>query len=379
MLLLCLLAAGALRGQENPMPQNPDSLHRVLEQHTQEDMNRAKTPIEEIWRIGLLIAVFCACIAFAMIFRLRWSRNGKSRELVEHQRVVNARREEIDQRFEKFAWPKTVAGRPDPYTDTRPTNNVEDPPDAKDKDTLLVVEDNADLRNFMVECLSAEFHVLAAAHGEEGVSVAINAVPNLVLSDLMMPRLDGMGLTRVLKTDERTSHIPIIILTAKDSSSSRIEGLNTGADDYLTKPFSYDELRTRIYNLIRQRRQLAQRYRDRVFLPPSTEAQSMDDKFLQKSLAIIERHLEDSTFSVEKMADEIGLSRTQLLRKIKALTGLATSDLIRDIRLQKAADLIRHKADTVTQIGYIVGFSDQSYFAKCFKKKYGVNPSEYRG
>ena len=283
------------------------------------------------------------------------------------------------QRIDEFAWPRPVAILPDEYTDTPPADDTEESPDTKDKDTLLVVEDNTDLRNFMMECLSPEFHVLTAANGEEGVGVAIGTIPSLILSDLMMPRMDGMALTRVLKTDERTSHIPIILLTAKDDSSSRIQGLNTGADDYLTKPFSYDELRARIHNLIRQRRQLAERYRDRVTLPTTTEARSMDEKFLQKSLAIVERHLDDSSFSVEKMAEEVGLSRTQLLRKIKALTGLSPSDLIRDLRLQKAAELIRRKADTVTQIGYHVGFSDQSYFAKCFKKKYGVSPSEYQG
>jgi DNA-binding response OmpR family regulator/anti-sigma regulatory factor (Ser/Thr protein kinase) len=248
------------------------------------------------------------------------------------------------------------------------------------KDSILIVEDNNDLRQFMINNLQQDYHVLSASNGEEALTIAMTNVPNIVLSDLMMPVMDGMKLTEKLKGDERTSHIPVILLTAKNEPASRIEGLNTGADDYLTKPFSNDELKARISNLIRQRKLLAEKYKERiVVLASEKESESMEEKFLQKALRSVEQNLDDPSFSVVKMAEDVGLSRTQLLRKLKALTGISPNEFIKDIRLQRAAELIRQKADTVTQIGYRVGFNDQSYFTKCFKKKFGVSPSDYLG
>lgn len=246
------------------------------------------------------------------------------------------------------------------------------------KDSILIVEDNNDLRQFIINNLQQDYHVLSASNGEEALSIAMTNVPSIVLSDLMMPVMDGMKLTGKLKSDERTSHIPVILLTAKNEPESRIEGLNTGADDYLTKPFSNDELKARISNLIRQRKLLADKYKERiVVLSAEKESESMEEKFLQKALRSVEQNLDDPSFSVVRMAEDIGLSRTQLLRKLKALTGISPNEFIKDIRLQRAAELIRQKADTVTQIGYRVGFNDQSYFTKCFKKKFGVSPSEF--
>jgi DNA-binding response OmpR family regulator len=246
------------------------------------------------------------------------------------------------------------------------------------KDSILIVEDNNDLRQFIINNLQQDYHVLSASNGEEALAIAMTNVPSIVLSDLMMPVMDGMKLTGKLKSDERTSHIPVILLTAKNEPESRIEGLNTGADDYLTKPFSNEELKARISNLIRQRKLLADKYKERiVVLSSEKESESMEEKFLQKALRSVEQNLDDPSFSVVKMAEDVGLSRTQLLRKLKALTGISPNEFIKDIRLQRAAELIRQKADTVTQIGYRVGFNDQSYFTKCFKKKFGVAPSEF--
>jgi signal transduction histidine kinase/DNA-binding response OmpR family regulator len=263
-----------------------------------------------------------------------------------------------------------------------PTNDETEEEQAIDttKDSILIVEDNNDLRQFMINNLQQDYHVLSASNGEEALTIAMTNVPNIVLSDLMMPVMDGMKLTKELKGDERTSHIPVILLTAKNEPESRIEGLNTGADDYLTKPFSNDELKARISNLIRQRKLLADKYKERVVVLASEKvSESLEEKFLQKALRSVEQNLDDPSFSVVKMAEDIGLSRTQLLRKLKALTGISPNEFIKDIRLQRAAELIRQKADTVTQIGYRVGFNDQSYFTKCFKKKFGVSPSEYHG
>lgn len=246
------------------------------------------------------------------------------------------------------------------------------------QETVLIVEDNAELRNYMASLLEGQYTVFKAPDGAEALACARKMLPSLIISDLMMPRMDGIEFTASIKSDERTSHIPVILLTAKSGQESRIDGLKTGADDYLTKPFSVEELMVRVRNLIDLRKKLAERYRERIRVHvTSSEEMSLDDKFLMRAKEIVEANMEDVLFSVEKMAEEMSLSRTQLLRKLKALTGLAPNDFIRDLRLQKAAEMIRQKADTITQIGYAVGFNDQSYFSKSFKKEFGETPTEY--
>lgn len=245
-------------------------------------------------------------------------------------------------------------------------------------ETVLIVEDNPELRDYMGSLLENDYIIYKAPDGIEALACARKVLPSLIISDLMMPGMDGMELTANIKSDERTSHIPVILLTAKSGRESRIDGLKTGADDYLTKPFSVEELTVRVANLIGLRKKLAERYRERIRVHvTSAEEMSLDDKFLMRAKEIVEANMEDVLFSVEKMAEEMGLSRTQLLRKLKALTGLAPNDFIRDLRLQKAAEMIRQKADTITQIGYAVGFNDQSYFSKSFKKEFGETPTEY--
>lgn len=249
---------------------------------------------------------------------------------------------------------------------------------AEIRETVLIVEDNAELRDYMASLLEGDYIVFKAPDGVEALACARKVLPSLIISDLMMPRMNGMELTASIKSDERTSHIPVILLTAKSGQESRIDGLKTGADDYLTKPFSVEELTVRVKNLIALRKKLAERYRERIRVHVTAqEEMSLDDKFLMRAKAIVEANMEDVLFSVEKLAEEMNLSRTQLLRKLKALTGLAPNDFIRDLRLQKAAEMIRQKADTITQIGYAVGFNDQSYFSKSFKKEFGETPTEY--
>jgi signal transduction histidine kinase/DNA-binding response OmpR family regulator len=246
------------------------------------------------------------------------------------------------------------------------------------KDSVLVVEDNPDLLNFIASILEPQYLVYKSENGDDGVRMALRFVPNLILTDLMMPGIDGIQLVEKVKHDERTSHIPVILLTAKTESQSKLTSLKTGVDDYLNKPFSTEELLVRIQNLIEQRKQLAIRFRERILVPITpTREDSLDDKFLQKVRSVVEANMGTFTFSVEQLADETNLSRTQLLRKLKALTGLSPNEFIKDLRLKKAADMIRQKADTITQIGYSVGFSDQSYFTKCFKKQFGVTPTDY--
>ena len=245
-------------------------------------------------------------------------------------------------------------------------------------DTILIVEDNDDLRNFVAATLRDRFKTITAKDGEEGLAIAIEEIPDLVISDVMMPNLDGVSLTDKIKSDERTCHVPVVLLTAKADIRSKIEGLQKGADDYLSKPFSTEELKVRVTNLIEQRKKLAAKYSAAHFTAVTAPKEpSLDDKFIARARKIVEDNIGDSAFGVEKMADKIHLSRTQLFRKLKAISGMSPNEFINEIRLQKAAELILSKADTLTQISYSVGFNEQSYFAKRFRKKFGVNPSEY--
>ncbi len=246
--------------------------------------------------------------------------------------------------------------------------------------TILIVEDNIDLQNYLASILSKLYTVVIAKDGAEGLEYAYQQIPDLILSDVMMPKLNGIDMTEKLKLDERTSHIPIILLTAKADLESRLTGLKIGADDYLAKPFIVEELFIRIANLLNLRKILAKKYMTRLSGMASskvTSEPSLDEKFLQKAKAVVERHMSDSLFGVESMAEEMNLSRAQLFRKLKAISGLSPTDFISDIRLLRAAEMIRGKFDTLAQISYSVGFNEQSYFAKRFRKKFGMNPSDY--
>ncbi|MGC3945005.1 MAG: ATP-binding protein [Chryseolinea sp.] len=247
-----------------------------------------------------------------------------------------------------------------------------------ERDTIVVVEDNADLLSFITSLLDSRYTVLKASDGEEGFSITAQKLPDLVLSDLMMPRIDGLQLTERIKQDERTSHIPVVLLTARNESGSKLSSYKIGADDYLTKPFSSEELLVRIDNLIAQRKNLSKRFRQKILVEPTPQHHaSLDEKFLFSLRDTVESQLSDPDFGVDQLAEAACMSRTQLFRKMHALTGLSPSEFIRDLRLRHAADLIASKSDTISQVGYRVGFRDQSYFAKCFKKQFGVAPSAY--
>jgi signal transduction histidine kinase/DNA-binding response OmpR family regulator len=247
-------------------------------------------------------------------------------------------------------------------------------------DSILIIEDSQDLREYIASLLKDDYSVLTAKDGEEGFVVAAEQMPSLILSDIMMPKLNGIELTEKIKTDERTSHIPVVLLTAKADESSKIEGLQTGADDYLAKPFSIAELKVRISNLIEQRKKLALLYRVTLAEPAAlpTAEPSMDEKFLARVRRVVEAHMSDNSFGVEAMAQEVHLSRAQLFRKLKAIANVSPNEFINEMRLQKAAELIRLRVDGLTQISYQVGYNEQSYFAKRFRKKFGVTPSEYQ-
>jgi CheY-like chemotaxis protein len=245
------------------------------------------------------------------------------------------------------------------------------------KTVILVVEDNYDMREYIKESLFDSYEVEEAVNGEQGVRIAEKIIPDLIISDLMMPKMDGNELTRILKTDERTSHIPIIILTAKSGQENKIEGLETGADDYLTKPFDLKELRVRVDNLINIRRKLQEKFSkgDFLYKPSGEKIKSIDEKFLNKIIKVIEKHLSEENFSIEECGSEVGMSRTHLYKKVKALVGKSPSQYVRTVRLTYAKKMIEEGKGNISEIAYSVGFSSPAYFSKCFKEEFGYPPS----
>ena len=250
--------------------------------------------------------------------------------------------------------------------------------ESEDKTIILVVEDNADVRNYIKDSLDDSYRVLEAVNGEQGVKKASEIIPDLIISDIMMPKMDGNELSRRIKNDERTSHIPVILLTAKSEQESKLEGLETGADDYLTKPFDTKELLVRIKNLISIRRKLQEKFSGGKIISRQVEKKlsNLDEKFLTKVLEVAETHLSEEEFSIEEFGNEVGMGRVQLHRKLKALTGKSPSLFLRSVRLAKAKKMIEEKQGNISEIAYSVGFSTPIYFTKCFKEEFGYTPSD---
>ena len=245
--------------------------------------------------------------------------------------------------------------------------------------TVLVIDDNTDIRQYERTLLQDEYVVLEAADGKEGLSVAIKEVPDLVICDVMMPVMDGLEFTKQLKTNTATSHIPVIMLTAKNLEEHRAEGYEHGADSYITKPFHSKVLLARIENLLRQRQLLKNLYQGTKEAEKEISEAHLEDRdkqFLKQLQAIIQKNLSDSEFGVEDMGQQIGLSRVQLYRKVKAMTGSSVVDLLRKARLAKARRLLETRSMSVSEVAYEVGFSAPSYFTKCFKEEYGMLPGD---
>jgi signal transduction histidine kinase/DNA-binding response OmpR family regulator len=241
----------------------------------------------------------------------------------------------------------------------------------------LIIEDNRDLRRFIASCINEQFRVLEADSGASGWQTAITAIPDIIISDVMMPGLDGFQLIEKLKKDVRTSHVPVILLTAKAGQQHKLEGLKTGADDYLTKPFDAPELLTRMDNLIAQRRLLRKKFAGQIILKPSEiVVESTDERFLQNVMKSIEQHLSEEEFNVEKLADSVAMSRSQLHRKLQALLDQSPSDLLRQTRLLRAKELLQKRAGVPSEVAYQVGFSSHTYFSKAFRDEFGISPSE---
>jgi len=248
-----------------------------------------------------------------------------------------------------------------------------------DKTIVLVVEDNPDVREFIRDGLTEHYYIEEAANGEQGLRKAEKFIPDLILSDIMMPKMDGYEMTRQLKQNDKTSHIPIILLTAKSDKDSKLEGLGLGADDYLVKPFDTDELLARIKNLIETRRMLQEKFGAGAVViqkQEKTKLSCIDEQFLNRIMLVIDEHITEEEFSIEEFGKDVGMSRSQMHRKLKALTGKSASVYLRTVRLAKAKQLIEEKKGTISEISYQVGFSSPAYFSRCFKEEFGHVPSE---
>jgi len=248
----------------------------------------------------------------------------------------------------------------------------------KNAPMILLVEDNADVRSFIRSNLGMDFTFKEAANGLDGLAIALETIPDLIITDLMMPKMNGIELSEKLKSDERTSHIPLIMLTAKSDVESKIEGFEKGADHYITKPFDISELQARVANLIEQRNKLREKFSREIKLQPKDiMIKSKDEEFLIRAIETIEQNISDPEFTVETFQKEMWMSRMQLHRKLKALTEKSTSEFIRSIKMKRAAQLVESKMGSIAEVAYEVGFNDPSYFTKCFRLEFDVSPSEY--
>ena len=243
---------------------------------------------------------------------------------------------------------------------------------------VLIVEDNEDLREYMRVEFAQYFDLLEAENGKKGLEKAFEFIPDLIISDLIMPEMDGIEFCKEIKNDARTSHIPIIILTAHGSHIDKVRGYEIGADDYITKPFSSDLLLLRIENLLKNRKELQTKFSREVRLQPKDlPISNMDERFLTKAMEVVEENLNNSDFNADSFASEMCMSRVHLYRKLKALTDQSVSDFVKTARLKLAANLIGENKLTIKEAAYTVGFKDPKYFSKCFKQQFGVKPSDY--
>jgi signal transduction histidine kinase/ligand-binding sensor domain-containing protein/DNA-binding response OmpR family regulator len=259
-------------------------------------------------------------------------------------------------------------------------NGIPDPvPEEEIKEySVLVVEDNPQIRTYLAELLSPRYQVYDASNGQEAFEIALELIPDLVVSDVMMPVMDGITFCHKLKTDMRISHIPVILLTARTLDDSIIEGFESGADDYLTKPFNERVLLARISNILQSRQEIRERVRREMILnPQEVSLNTQDGIFLSRFVAYIEEHIEEADFNIMQMAMEMAMSHSNLYKKVKALTGMSVIGFIKDFRLKKAAQLLAQNELHITEIAYMVGYSERRHFSQDFKRKFNLTPKEY--
>lgn len=247
--------------------------------------------------------------------------------------------------------------------------------------TILVVDDNQDMKQFLTSILEKEYAVESAEDGESAKRIIQTKPVDLIITDLMMPNVDGLELTQYVRENPETDHIPVILLTAKTAIESRLLALKKGADDYIAKPFEPEYLRARVNNIMAQRKQLEQSYRQRLMRlesPKTADKHNTADVFLAKLLDIMDRQLDNNTLTVDDLVEEMGMGRTVFFNKLKTMTGLSPVEFVREIRIKRAAQLLEESKYNITEVTYMVGMNDSRYFAKCFKNTYGVTPSEYK-
>lgn len=285
-------------------------------------------------------------------------------------------------------YPDALHGESSP-SGQEPDRNCDEKPEeeAEDKPILLVVEDDKDIQQYIANSLSDEFTVLCASNGREGLAMTLDKIPDIVVSDIMMPVMDGIGMCRAIRAEITTSHVPVVLLTARDSIADKEEGYKAGADSYLTKPFSARLLRSRLHNLLDNRRRMARRVMDRSDDETPGQGQAdnhevpafnpLDTKFINKMTSIIEQNSEMYKMDIAFIAGEMAMSHSTLYRKVKALTGMSVNEFIRKVKLRKAAHALQEGSHTVSEISFMTGFSSVAYFRQCFKAEFGVSPSEY--
>jgi len=247
-----------------------------------------------------------------------------------------------------------------------------------EKLTILIVEDHKVLRNFMKNLLQQEYNVLVAENGAKGLKKALKYVPDLVVSDVIMPEMVGTELCAKIKENIKTSHIPVILLTSRTSFVYKIEGLESGADDYISKPFNLVEFKLRIKNVLKSTQRLKEKFsKPDIFSASEITTSSLDEQLFKKALKVVEENISNEQFDVQFFSTELGVSRTMLFTKVKAWTNFTPNEFIHEIRMKRAAQLLEQTSMNVSQISYKVGFNNPKYFSKCFQKKYGETPSQY--
>ncbi|QRR00258.1 hybrid sensor histidine kinase/response regulator transcription factor [Dyadobacter sandarakinus] len=265
--------------------------------------------------------------------------------------------------------------------DAESTTGIEMQPEKspKNKPVVLLVEDHDEFRAYLKEVFEKEYEILEAASGKAGLDATLEHIPDLIVSDVMMPGMNGIELCRMIKTDRRISHIPVVLLTARAEEEQQLQGYQTGADAYVTKPFRLDILQVRIANLIRQRKQLQQQFQQHVEIRPSEVAvHSLDEQFVNSAVKVVEENLSNADFTVEELSDAMSMSRVYLYKKILSLTGKTPIEFIRHIRIRRGAGLLEKTQLTISEIAYQIGFNNPKYFAKLFKEEYKMLPTEYR-
>lgn len=250
--------------------------------------------------------------------------------------------------------------------------------DAQISDTLLIVEDNADVTEYLTDRLSKHYHVYTASNGLEALDVLKDKEVDLILTDVMMPEMDGIKLCKSLKKNIKTCHIPVIILSARSNTEDQLQGLEVGADDYLPKPFTFSVLKAKIQNMLKSRRRMLEHYSKSLEIEPEKITfNTMDEELLKKAMKIVTDNLDNSEFSTDTFCSEMGMSRSNLHLKLKAITGESTIDFIKKIRFNEACKLLLDGRYNVAEVSTMVGFNTPSYFATSFKKYFGVLPTEY--